>query len=110
MVGDHNKMSMHVIIFQLNKVTRILEYIYYCNYFFIVSIDFLGGRPSRKSQLTWRLMTVKENLISLRVKSSQGNNIYLGGLECFLGGCQLSRKLIYLAAIDPQENLFPWRL
>jgi hypothetical protein len=49
MVGDHNEMSMHVIIFQLNIVTRILEYIYYCNYYFIVSINLFGGRPSRKS-------------------------------------------------------------
>jgi hypothetical protein len=48
--------------------------------------------------------------ISLEVKGSQGNNNYLGSLECFLGGCRPSRKLIYLAAVDPQENLFSWRL
>jgi hypothetical protein len=31
-------------------------------------------------------MTVKENYNFLEVKSSQGNNYYLGGLEYFLGG------------------------
>ena len=94
---------MHVIMCQLSIVIGTLEYIDYCKYFFIANKDFLGGRPSRKSELTWRL-------ISLEVKSSQGNNNYLGGLECFLGGCRPSRKLVYLAAVDPQENLFPWRL
>jgi hypothetical protein len=26
-----------------------------------------------------------------------------------LGGCQPSRKLFFLAAINPQANYFPWR-
>jgi len=42
--------------------------------------------------------------ISLEVKGSQGNNYYLGGLDNLLGGCWPSRELIYLAAVDPQEN------
>jgi hypothetical protein len=81
---------MHAIMCQLNMVTRILEYIDYYNYFFIANIDFLGGWLSRKLELIWRL------------KSSQGNNNYLGG-------CQPSRKLFFLAAINPQANYFPWR-
>jgi hypothetical protein len=63
--------------------------------FFIASIDFLGGRPSRKLELTWQLMTVKENYN------------FLGGEQTtFLGGCniflalfgKLSMVLISLAA------------
>jgi hypothetical protein len=36
---------MHVIMCQLSIVTGILEYIDYCNYFFIVNIDLLGAGP-----------------------------------------------------------------
>jgi hypothetical protein len=40
---------MHVIMCQLSILIGILEYIEYCNYFFIASIDVLGGQLSRKS-------------------------------------------------------------
>ena len=52
---------MHVIMCQLSIVTEILAYIDYNIYFFIASINFLGGCPLRKSELPWRLTTVKEN-------------------------------------------------
>ena len=51
---------MHVIMCQSNIVTRILEYIDYYNFFYC-QYRFSWGRPSRKSELTWRLMTAKEN-------------------------------------------------
>ena len=57
---------MHLLMCQLSIVTEILAYIDYNIYFFIASIDFLWGWPSRKSELTWRLMTVEENYNFLR--------------------------------------------
>jgi hypothetical protein len=101
---------MDVIMCQLSIVTGILEYIDYCNYFFIANIDFLGGWLSRKSKLPWWSIETKENYSFLGGQGQPRKQLYLDGLDNFLGGCWQSRKLLSLVVVSPQENFFPRRL
>jgi hypothetical protein len=78
-------------------------------------MHFLGCQPPRKSQLPWWSIAAKKNYSFLGGQGQPKKQLYLGGLDNFLGGCWQSRKLLFLEVVSPQKKLlslavviFPW--